>query len=265
MSESQSMEISVDERFLFDLNGFLILRNVLSSEECAEYLEALSTLENRTYEDKWMETAGPGRPTRETGRIHQIRLNGLPRLHSIFDRLIDYPRILPLSVRIRGGTAAHQHLVYLQILWWRNRVAGIVAFPRQTIRIATVLSEAACSTLFSFSPIMARRTAASSRCPGSHKSNFDLTWRDYKGLELPGAIAVTGKAGDVLMFSETVIHDGLPKTTQPVRSNLYYNYVHAHYNVMTRERGNCHHFYFPRGRYENGSHRRSGNLPLGWN
>ena len=36
--------------------------------------------------------------------------------------------------------------------------------------------------------------------PGSHKSNFDLTWKNYKGLEMPGAIAVTGKAGDVLMF-----------------------------------------------------------------
>jgi hypothetical protein len=62
---------------------------------------------------------------------------------------------------------------------------------------------------------------------------------------MPGAVAVTGQAGDVLMFSETVIHDGLPKTTQSVRSNLYYNYVHAHYNVMTREPRNCHHFYFP--------------------
>ena len=62
MSESQNMEISVEDRFLFDLNGFLILRNVLSSEECAEYLEVLNTLENQTYEDKWMETVGPGRP-----------------------------------------------------------------------------------------------------------------------------------------------------------------------------------------------------------
>ena len=30
-----------------------------------------------------------------------------------------------------------------------------------------------------------------------------------------------------------------------VRSNIYFNYTHAHYNVMTREPTNCHHFYLP--------------------
>jgi hypothetical protein len=49
----------------------------------------------------------------------------------------------------------------------------------------------------------------------------------------------------VLLFSEAVIHDGLPKTTPGLRSNLYYNYVHAHYNVVMREPRNAHHFYFP--------------------
>ena len=66
MSESQNARLDIEERFLFDLNGFLVLRNVLSSEECAEYLETLGTLENQDYEDKWIEAVGPGRPTRET-------------------------------------------------------------------------------------------------------------------------------------------------------------------------------------------------------
>jgi hypothetical protein len=47
------------------------------------------------------------------------------------------------------------------------------------------------------------------------------------------------------MFSEATIHDGLPKTTDGTRTNLYFNYVHAHYNGMVREPRNCHHFYFP--------------------
>ena len=62
---------------------------------------------------------------------------------------------------------------------------------------------------------------------------------------MPGAVPVTGKAGDVFLFSEAVIHNGLLKTTDGVRTNLYYNYVHAYYNVMMREPKNCHHFYFP--------------------
>ena len=81
--------------------------------------------------------------------------------------------------------------------------------------------------------------------PGSHKSNFELAWNDYPGLEMPGALPVVGRAGDLLFFSEAVIHDGLPKTTPGRRSNLYFNYAHAHYNVMAREPRNRHHFYLP--------------------
>src|SRR5205823_5650004 len=79
----------------------------------------------------------------------------------------------------------------------------------------------------------------------SHKCNLDLPWQQYAGLDLPGAAPVTGRAGDVFLFSEAVVHNGLPKRSGGIRSNLYYNYVHAHYNVMTREPRNCHHFYFP--------------------
>ena len=77
--------------------------------------------------------------------------------------------------------------------------------------------------------------------PGAHKSNFDLKWSEYQGLELPGSVAVTGSAGDVLMFSETVIHNGLPKTTDGVRSNLYYNYTHAHFSVTSFDPPNSYH------------------------
>jgi len=62
---------------------------------------------------------------------------------------------------------------------------------------------------------------------------------------MPGASPVTGKAGDLLVFSEAVIHNGLPKTTPGSRSNIYFNYVHAHYNVVMREPDNAHHFYLP--------------------
>ena len=71
-----------------------------------------------------------------------------------------------------------------------------------------------------------------------------MAWRDYQGLDMPGATPVTGEAGDVLLFSEIMIHDGLPKTTTGTRTNLYFNNVHAHYNVMMREPHNAHHFYF---------------------
>ena len=81
--------------------------------------------------------------------------------------------------------------------------------------------------------------------PGSHKSNIDIDLKAHPANEMPGATPIVGKAGDVLLFSEATLHDGLPKTTDGIRTNLYYNYVHAHYNGMMREPKRCPHFYFP--------------------
>ena len=85
MKNQENVTVSQEERFLFDLQGFVVLRNILSQAESAEYLEVLRCLEPKNYADEWMKSVGAGRPTRETGRQQQIRLNGLPRLDSIFD------------------------------------------------------------------------------------------------------------------------------------------------------------------------------------
>ena len=244
MSNLKDKQVSVEERFLFDLQGFLILRNVLTPDECAAYLDVLKRLEDQTYEDKWMESVGPHRPTRETEKTHQLWLNGLPRLDSIFDRLIDHPRILPYLSEFVGepqliNTWSISKFYGAQPGGWHRGVPTTdYAYRNRVIR----------SRMFNvvyFLTDNGPEDGCIVALPGSHKSNFDLTWQNYSGLELPGAAAVTGSAGDVFMFSETVIHNGLPKTTQGVRPNLYYNYVHAHYNVMTREPKSCHHFYFP--------------------
>ena len=103
MNNQENDTVSREKRFLFDLQGFLVLQNILSQAECAEYLEVLRYLEPKIYEDKWMKSVGVGRPTCETSRQHQIRLNGLPRLDSVFDQLI-----------CRSATT-NQYLVNLQV------------------------------------------------------------------------------------------------------------------------------------------------------
>lgn len=239
--------VSNEDRFHFDLSGFLLLRNVLSPAQCQEFLEVLQVLEKQNYDDKWMESLGPGsppRPTRETGRPHQVRLNGLPRLHPIFDSLIDHSRILPYLYEFVGepqliNTWSISKSMYSQPGGWHRGVQP----TDYTVRHGEIRSRML--NVVYFLTDNGPEDGCIVAVPGSHKCNFDLEWHKYSGLDLPGAIPVIGKAGDVFLFSEAVIHDGLPKTTQGVRTNLYYNYVHAHYNVMTREPRNSHHFFFP--------------------
>ena len=44
MSNQENNAVSREKRFLFDLQGFLVLRNILSQTEYAEYLEVLRHL-----------------------------------------------------------------------------------------------------------------------------------------------------------------------------------------------------------------------------
>ena len=251
MNNQENDTVSQEERFLFDLQGFLILRNVLSLEECGEYLEVIRCLESQTYEDKWMKSVGTGRPTLQTYRNskyslqHQIRLNGLPRLDSVFDQLIDQPKILSYLYEFVG----QPHLVNT---WSISKLRGAQdaggwhgGVPPTDYSYRNDMIRSRMLNVVYFLTDNGPDDGCMVALPGGHKSNIDLVWNEYNGLQLPGSVPVTGKAGDVFLFSETVLHEALPKRTDGVRSNLYYNYVHAHYNAMAREPNNCHHFYFP--------------------
>ncbi|MDP6359655.1 MAG: hypothetical protein QF473_31320, partial [Planctomycetota bacterium] len=80
------MSVSIEDRFNFDLHGFLILRSALIDEECGVYLEELIRLEEQDYEDKFLEKytdGNPGRGTKESANGNGVRLNGLPRLSGV--------------------------------------------------------------------------------------------------------------------------------------------------------------------------------------
>ena len=238
------MSIPKDHSYLFDLQGFIVLEDVLSQEECNVILDVLSDLEAKEYEDTWIEAIGGGRPTKEAQRENQIRLNGLPRLDPIFDSLIGHDRVLPYL---------HEFVGEPQLIntWSISKSKG-AAFSGWHRGIPTtdhayrngIIRTRMLNTVY-FLKDNGPEDGCVVAIPGSHKSNIDIDLQARPAYEMPGATPITGRAGDCLIFSEATLHDGLPKTTDGVRTNLYYNYVHAHYNVMTREPRNCHHFYFP--------------------
>ena len=239
-------DVCIEDRFHFDLNGFVLLKNVLSKIECQDMCNVLTRLEGQDYEDVWMEEKGEGLPTKVLSREGQVRLNGLPRLDPIFDQLIAHPTIVPY---LNNFVQKPQLINSWSISKFKGAVEGgwhRGIDPTDYSCRQGIIRSRMLNVVF-----LLTDNGPEDGCvvaiPGSHKNNIDLNWRDYKGLDMPGAVPVTGKAGDVFLFSEAVIHNGLFKSTDGVRTNLYYNYVHAHYNVMMREPKNCHHFYFPEG------------------
>ncbi len=228
-------QVTLEARFLFDLQGFLILRNVLSNEEVSRYRTALEKLEE------------PARKEKKS----TVRLDGLQLLSPAFDPLLDHPGILPYLKEFMGepnigatwsiskfqgaepvvwhlGTHYREYSFVPSPIPYEDDPATppYKGFPHGVIRtkMLNVI-------------IMLTDNGPDDGCacllPGSHKTNFDFDWRLFKpGLEQTGSIAATGKAGDVCLFSECLFHGGLAKTTPGTRSNLYFNFVHAHFNVV---------------------------------
>jgi ectoine hydroxylase-related dioxygenase (phytanoyl-CoA dioxygenase family) len=240
-------DVSIEDRFSFDLHGFLLLRGVLTPDECEAYLGELIRLEEQDYEDKFQEQFTDGNlglATKHKVNEKGVRLNGLPRLSPVYDPLIAHPRVAPYLEEFVG-------LPQLINTWSISKFEGATSggwhrgVPTTDYSYRDGAIRARMFNVVFFLTDNGPDDGCVVAIPSSHKSSFDLNWRDYPGLDMPGAMPAVGKAGDVFMFAESTIHNGLAKTTEGRRSNLYFNYVHAHYNVMTREPRNCHHFYLP--------------------
>ena len=240
-------EISLEHKFLFDLQGFLLLPGVLSADECAAFLKTLEKLETEEFADEWAKNVlGEARPqpTCDKRVPNSVRFNGLLRLDPIFDSLIDHPGTFPFLQEFMGEPQLVNTWSILKSQgtdsggWHRGMDATNYSYRNGTIRSRML-------NVVYFLTDNGPDDGCVVAVPGSHKNNLDLEWHKYKGLEMPGSVAVTGKAGDVFLFSETVIHNGLPKTTGGRRTNLYFNYTMRDFNVMTYSPEHNYHFAMP--------------------
>ncbi|MBI3831260.1 MAG: phytanoyl-CoA dioxygenase family protein [Planctomycetes bacterium] len=239
-------KVSAEERFLFDLQGFLLLKNVYSAEECRALLDALRRLEAQDYDDRWIMERGSKQsmPTRFRLSKESVRMNGLLRLDPAFDVVMDQPRVL---ARLQAFMGEPQ----LINTWSISKGPGTPeggwhrGIPPTDYSVRNGEIRSRMLNVVTFLTDNGPKDGCVVAVPGSHKNNLDLPWGDYHGLGMPGSVAVTGKAGDVFMFSEAVVHNGLPKTTPGTRSNLYFNYVHKHMNVAAFEPHNLQHFFVP--------------------
>ena len=242
--------VTPEDKFLFDLQGFILLRGVLSAEECREYLALVEELEaqphdDRARRDKLNRTGRPSQATLELSANFK-RLNGLLRLNSAFDALIAHPGVAPYLDCFMGGEAQLVNTWSISKDTGHDSGAGWhrgVAPTEYTCRNGNIRSSMLNTVWF------LTENGPDDGCmvalPGGHKSNFDLNFGAYHGLAMPGSRAITGQPGDVFLFSEAVLHTGLTKTTPGRRTNLYYNYTTRDFNVMTYTPEHNFHFCMP--------------------
>ena len=94
-----------EERFMFDLEGYLVIKNVLTSEEVKRLNEVADATFVRDYDD-------PGKDSK--GRVGRRQVGRVSAWSPETQALIDHPRILPYLIELLGpGFSARSRLLHL--------------------------------------------------------------------------------------------------------------------------------------------------------
>jgi len=241
-------QVTDAEKFLFDIQGYLILPRAIDNHLIEALDHAVVENEAIDHDESWAD----GLPIvtaqhfiKDRNVENQVRLNGLPRLNPIFDQLIAHPTILPYLKEFMGEPQ-------LVNTWSISKYAGRSAsgwhngLPTEeyTVHNGTIRSPML-NVVTMLTP-----NHPGDGCfiviPGSHKRNFNLNpkW-STAGLKTPGAIEITGNSGDVMIFTEALTHAAAAKITTRRRTTLQYNHLHRDRACPMWDSHNVRHYWMP--------------------
>ena len=212
------MPMSDEEKFLFDLQGFIVIPNVLTPAECQMYIDLADQVWPRQEDD------GPVR-----------RYNGITDWGQPLLDLIDHPVVLEYLVELMGRPLRidHEYCIFMREGGERNSLHG---GPRlfesdhwyhyQDGNMRNGL------TVATYNLTEAPQGAGGFACvPGSHKTNYlrnmpaDVASFSRK---VPWVIQPPMNAGDVLVFTEALIHGTQRWTAPHERRTLLYKFSPPH-------------------------------------
>ena len=231
--------VTAEDRYLFDLNGYLVLKKILpppflaAMNDSIDRLEALSDpeVEARNLARKYQQ----GSVYAQVGPAPQQGLadysgNILP-CGGPFEELIDWPATLPfleetigLSFRLdaasfmsrHGGGGFVFHHGYAEMLPYSEYAFEQDVFRCASIKISYALTD------------VGEEDGCFAVIPGSHKSRFQnpLVGR-LPDPAHPLVRPLPCEAGDAVLFSEDLSHGAVENRGSRVRRTLFYSYAPA--------------------------------------
>lgn len=239
------------ERYHFDLNGYLLVKEVLTSDEVAAALSAADALEsrfastvdtepkyesNRRFKTSYHYDAELGTSSYESnngGGGPQIVVDDFLNADPRFDLFVGHKRTLEyvreltespfkivsseLRYRHRGNiTGTHMG----GPMDWRNRFvfvgAGMLPAHDNSPRYFDLLTVRVLYALHDL-PV---ENGPLCVVPGSHKANFQSPYGTDPETE-PGMVPLPMAAGDALFFTENLRHGGYPNSMERVRKTVH--------------------------------------------
>ena len=202
-----------EEKFQVDLEGYLIIKNVLTTDEIAEMNDIIDNGERQGPPSLW------GEP---------------------FKRLIDHPIILPYLIDLLGPHVRldHDYAIFMEDGRGGGRLHGGEDGGRPGGNEGDhwykyrdgIMRNGLCVMTYNLAD--APEGAGGFACiPGSHKSNFlQEIPSDVRQFARATHYVVQPalEAGDVLFFTEALVHGTMPWSAKHQRRSLLYKYSPGH-------------------------------------
>ena len=212
------MSVSLDERFAFDVAGYLHLPAALTPAEVAEYTGWINEVEG--IDTTALNADYPDGLKQQLNRPVSRLFDADPR----FACLLDHPVTLPYLVEFLGPDYRHidndlyyTHPGYQGGHWHR----GVSAHPTGHVVEGSFICPMV-KVFFCMSAV-GPNEGEFVVIPGSHKARFKV---EYDGrVDLPAQHVFNNiQAGDVIIFNEALLHNGRPNPSQKTRKTLIINF-----------------------------------------
>lgn len=225
-------QMSEREKYRYDLQGFLVVRNVLSADEVAELNRALDANADRITEDVGDKNQGS---TTLVGTRRRQMMHGLLTLPAPwcepFRKLLAPEPLRPHLNTIlgRGWRLDHAPHAFISEKGAEGLLfhgEGTAAFdgPAFFTRTPTLMRSGMVVVAWALSDVE-ERDGGFACIPGSHKAGFPTPPEVYKWEGEHDLFCNPSlQAGDVLVFNEALTHGTLPWRSERQRRVLLYRY-----------------------------------------
>ena len=232
MASDYAHLLTEDEKWQFDLQGFLHLRGVVTPDRLSSILEVI---------DHWLsvdEKEIPAPVLRHRQEPYKTHLDHIQYGHPLFQALNTDPEIIRVVAGLTMGRPRLFHCNFTKMDQASPEDKSDQAYHRDDSGFKfppgfrnphndyqAMGGEIYCSHLATWIALAdVPKGTGFSLVPGSHKSAFSTPQGLKVGDHPPVSITIPMQAGDVLVFSTHVLHDAAKWTRDYPRMNIFQRY-----------------------------------------
>ena len=212
-----------EQKYLFDLQGYIVLKNVVPKK----IIESIEKLTRDLLNGSSSALSEPASIIEWKDNDKSIR--NIVEADTAFQYFIDIPEVIDIIQEISGDTFRLNHTYgkfwtgtgnYTTFHFHGTPLVPPASYRYHNDRIVSTLTKAVFPLLD-----CDEEDGCFAVIPGSHKSNFERPWGDHHHPEVcPVIEPVPGNAGDCIIFSEALSHGSTVNKSGKNKSTLYYCY-----------------------------------------